>query len=117
MASAAKPALADPTTLPKIANPAPLGLAAFGVTTVVLSCINAPSYRRRLPPLWFRSPSLLAASRSSSQASSSTPTAILSEPSPSPPMAHFGAGFLSSFGRWALAGSNLHPRRALPLRS
>jgi uncharacterized protein len=41
MASAAKPAFADPTTLPKIANPAPLGLAAFGVTTVVLSCINA----------------------------------------------------------------------------
>ncbi len=41
MASAAKPALESPTTLPKVANPAPLGLAAFGVTTVVLSCINA----------------------------------------------------------------------------
>ncbi|MFZ0481399.1 MAG: acetate uptake transporter [Terriglobales bacterium] len=27
--------------MPKFANPAPLGLAAFGVTTVVLSCINA----------------------------------------------------------------------------
>ncbi|HXZ78344.1 MAG TPA: acetate uptake transporter [Terriglobales bacterium] len=27
--------------MPKVANPAPLGLAAFGVTTVVLSCINA----------------------------------------------------------------------------
>jgi len=40
MASAAKPAL-DPTTFPKTANPAPLGLAAFGVTTVVLSSINA----------------------------------------------------------------------------
>jgi len=39
MASAA-PALA-PTATPKIANPAPLGLAAFGVTTVVLSSINA----------------------------------------------------------------------------
>jgi hypothetical protein len=41
MSSAAKPALAVPSTLPKAANPAPLGLAAFGVTTVVLSCINA----------------------------------------------------------------------------
>ncbi len=41
MASAAKPALTVPTTLPNIANPAPLGLAAFGLTTVVLSCINA----------------------------------------------------------------------------
>jgi succinate-acetate transporter protein len=40
MASAAKPAMI-PSTLPKIANPAPLGLAAFGVTTVVLSSINA----------------------------------------------------------------------------
>jgi succinate-acetate transporter protein len=27
--------------LPKIANPAPLGLAGFGLTTVLLSCINA----------------------------------------------------------------------------
>src|SRR5579864_4074818 len=41
MASAAKLALETPTTLPKVANPAPLGLAAFGVTTVVLSSINA----------------------------------------------------------------------------
>jgi len=41
MASAAKPALAVPTTLPKVANPAPLGLAAFGVTTVVLCSIHA----------------------------------------------------------------------------
>jgi uncharacterized protein len=41
MASAAKLALEAPTTLPKVANPAPLGLAAFGVTTVVLSSINA----------------------------------------------------------------------------
>lgn len=38
--SAAKPAL-EPVALPKVANPAPLGLAAFGVTTVVLSSINA----------------------------------------------------------------------------
>jgi len=42
MASAAKPALADHASpLPKPANPAPLGLAAFGVTTVVLSAINS----------------------------------------------------------------------------
>src|ERR1700691_4415491 len=41
MASATKLAIETPTTLPKVANPAPLGLAAFGVTTVVLSCINA----------------------------------------------------------------------------
>ena len=41
MASAAKPALAAPATLPKVANPAPLGLAAFGVTTVVLCSIHA----------------------------------------------------------------------------
>jgi succinate-acetate transporter protein len=27
--------------LPKVANPAPLGLAGFGLTTVLLSCINA----------------------------------------------------------------------------
>ncbi len=40
MSSAAKPAMI-PATLPKVANPAPLGLAAFGVTTVALSCINA----------------------------------------------------------------------------
>jgi hypothetical protein len=30
-----------PQQLPKIANPAPLGLAGFGLTTVLLSCINA----------------------------------------------------------------------------
>lgn len=30
-----------PQALPKVANPAPLGLAGFGLTTVVLSCINA----------------------------------------------------------------------------
>jgi uncharacterized protein len=30
-----------PQQLPKVANPAPLGLAAFGLTTVLLSCINA----------------------------------------------------------------------------
>lgn len=41
MASAAKPAFEEPTSMPKFANPAPLGLAAFGVTTVVLSSINA----------------------------------------------------------------------------
>lgn len=29
------------TTLPQVANPAPLGLAGFGLTTVVLSLINA----------------------------------------------------------------------------
>ena len=39
--SAVKPAYTAPTTLPKVANPAPLGLAAFGVTTVVLCSINA----------------------------------------------------------------------------
>lgn len=39
--AAAKPALAEPVPAVKAANPAPLGLAAFGVTTVVLSAINA----------------------------------------------------------------------------
>lgn len=38
--AAAKPAL-EPLPLPKVANPAPLGLAGFGVTTLVLSSINA----------------------------------------------------------------------------
>ena len=28
-------------TAPKVANPGPLGLAGFGLTTVVLSCVNA----------------------------------------------------------------------------
>ncbi|HTR27445.1 MAG TPA: acetate uptake transporter [Terriglobales bacterium] len=41
MASSAKPALEISAPAAKIANPAPLGLAAFGVTTVVLSSINA----------------------------------------------------------------------------
>ena len=41
MASAAKPALDLPSPSARSANPAPLGLAAFGVTTVVLSSINA----------------------------------------------------------------------------
>ena len=40
MSSAAKPVVV-PSTLAPAANPAPLGLAAFGVTTAVLSCINA----------------------------------------------------------------------------
>ena len=31
----------DASITPKMANPAPLGLAAFGLTTVVLSAINA----------------------------------------------------------------------------
>src|SRR5437660_7783899 len=30
-----------PSTMPKLANAAPLGLAAFGLTTDVLSCVNA----------------------------------------------------------------------------
>ncbi len=30
-----------PQQLPKVANPAPLGLVGFGLTTVLLSCINA----------------------------------------------------------------------------
>ena len=30
-----------PVVLPKAANPGPLGLAGFGLTTVVLSAINA----------------------------------------------------------------------------
>ncbi len=41
MASAPKPALEVPAAPAKVANPAPLGLAAFGVTTVVLCSINA----------------------------------------------------------------------------
>ena len=41
MATSAKLALEAPTTYPKAANPAPLGLAAFGVTTVVLCSIHA----------------------------------------------------------------------------
>jgi uncharacterized protein len=46
-----------PVTLPKVANPAPLGLAAFGVTTVALSCINAgflpPEAAAAVAPLAF----------------------------------------------------------------
>jgi len=46
-----------PTTLPKVANPAPLGLAAFGVTTAALSCINAgflpPEAAAAVAPLAF----------------------------------------------------------------
>jgi uncharacterized protein len=42
MSSIQRPELTiAPQTLPKVANPAPLGLAGFGLTTVVLSCINA----------------------------------------------------------------------------
>ncbi len=42
MASIGKSELVNaPQTLPKMANPAPLGLAGFGLTTVVLCCINA----------------------------------------------------------------------------
>ncbi|HUI83975.1 MAG TPA: acetate uptake transporter [Candidatus Binatia bacterium] len=42
MGSIEKPELTiAPQVLPKVANPAPLGLAGFGLTTVVLSCINA----------------------------------------------------------------------------
>jgi len=33
--------IAPPPPTPKAANPGPLGLAAFGLTTVVLSCVNA----------------------------------------------------------------------------
>jgi hypothetical protein len=38
-------------SVPRIANPAPLGLAAFGVTTVVLSCINAGLLKGDAPNL------------------------------------------------------------------
>src|SRR5512142_2126149 len=42
MASIQRPDLSiAPQTLPKLANPAPLGLAGFGITTLLLSCINA----------------------------------------------------------------------------
>lgn len=37
--------------VPRMANPAPLGLAAFGVTTVVLSCINAGLLKGDAPNL------------------------------------------------------------------
>jgi uncharacterized protein len=50
MASAAKPALVEPSTFPKTANPAPLGLAAFGVTTVVLCAINSGLLPREATP-------------------------------------------------------------------
>ena len=33
--------IAPPPPMPKAANPGPLGLAGFGLTTVVLSCVNA----------------------------------------------------------------------------
>ena len=39
------------TAIPRSANPAPLGLAAFGVTTVVLSCINAGLLKGDTPNL------------------------------------------------------------------
>jgi succinate-acetate transporter protein len=46
-----------PPALPRIANPAPLGLAGFGLTTVVLSCVNAgllpPSAVPAVVPLAF----------------------------------------------------------------
>jgi uncharacterized protein len=46
-----------PRAVPKVANPAPLGLAAFGVTTVALSCINAgllpPEAAAAVAPLAF----------------------------------------------------------------
>jgi hypothetical protein len=51
------------------ANPAPLGLAGFGLTTVVLSSINAGLLTGdvpRSPPSWCHSRSPLAASASSS---------------------------------------------------
>ena len=35
------PEIVVPSTLPKLANPGPLGLAGFGLTTIVLSCVNA----------------------------------------------------------------------------
>ena len=38
---AREPAAVKPAETPKSANPAPLGLAGFGLTTVVLSAINA----------------------------------------------------------------------------
>ena len=41
MGTAARTAFEKPATLPKPANPAPLGLAAFGITTVALCSINA----------------------------------------------------------------------------
>lgn len=42
MAYETKPELTiAPQQLPKVANPAPLGLAGFGLTTILLSCVNA----------------------------------------------------------------------------
>jgi succinate-acetate transporter protein len=41
MATPTDPIVTTPVTAIKPANPAPLGLAGFGLTTVVLSCINA----------------------------------------------------------------------------
>lgn len=56
MASIEVPTIAS-ARLPKLANPAPLGLAAFGVTTVALSCINAgllpPEAATAVAPLAF----------------------------------------------------------------
>ena len=57
--------MSDGAALP--ANPAPLGLAGFGLTTVVLSSINAGLLTGDVPhspPWWCRSRSLLAASGS-----------------------------------------------------
>jgi len=58
--------MSDGAALP--ANPAPLGLAGFGLTTVVLSSINAGLLTGDVPtltPWWCRSHSPSAASGSS----------------------------------------------------
>ena len=76
----------------KSANPAPLGLAGFGLTTVVLSAINAGLLPQRPSPSSSRWPSPTAESPRSSPASSSSAPATPSEWSPSPPTASSGGG-------------------------
>ena len=84
------------------ANPAPLGLAGFGLTTVVLSCMNAGLFPAEASTVedW----------RRLSRECWNTGAAIRLEQLRSFPTARSGGGMHCCSGQWAPGGSNPHIR-------
>jgi succinate-acetate transporter protein len=84
-----------PPAAPRFANPGPLGLAGFGLTTVVLSCVNAgllpPAAVPAVVPLAFAYGGVAQIIAAYSSSKPATPSAW----SPSPLTAFSGGGSLS----------------------
>ena len=89
----------------KAANPAPLGLAAFGLTTVVLSCVNGGLIRPKRRQSSCRWLLPMADSRRSSRESWNSSRTIHSARSRLSLTVAFGGGTRCCCGPWGPDGS------------